>query len=180
MFPKHLLECSKTFHSQKLAATHGDLLWHMFTWELYGVDSVVCLNNKQLAAMLNFISECFSSDVPYQRGREKKKKRQKRLNSVIQFKFIFCCRCVLGRWVNLGLPSGIGFTNLAQLCLHFISSWYSKLNTHLKIMATEKGVSLNCSWLQCFVMLSSYSVNVCVPYPDYRCNFTACLLILKL
>lgn len=65
VFPKHLLECSKTFHSQRLAATHRDLLIHTLTWELPGADAVACLNNIQLSAMLNFISECFDNDVQY-------------------------------------------------------------------------------------------------------------------
>jgi len=65
VFPKHLLEHSKTFHSQRLAATHRDLLRHTLTWELPGADAVACLNNNQLSAMLNIISECFNNDVQY-------------------------------------------------------------------------------------------------------------------
>lgn len=65
VFPKHLLELSKTFHSQQLAATHRDLSRNMFTWELPGSGAVACLNNNQLSAVLNFISECFDNDVQY-------------------------------------------------------------------------------------------------------------------
>lgn len=65
VFPKHLLELSKTFHLKQLAATHRDLSRHMLTWELPGAGAVACLNNNQLSAMLNFISECFDNDVQY-------------------------------------------------------------------------------------------------------------------
>lgn len=37
----------------------------MFTWEIPGAGAVACLNNNQLSAMLNFISECFNNDVQY-------------------------------------------------------------------------------------------------------------------
>lgn len=71
MFPKHLLERSEAFHSQQLATTPRELLRHMLTWELSGADAEACLNNIQLSAMLNSISECFDNDVKYQRKRQK-------------------------------------------------------------------------------------------------------------
>lgn len=70
--------------------------------------------------MLNFISECFNNDVQYQKGGKEKDK--KAWIVLFSFNLFFT---IDGLWIG-GLIweylQAVGITNLAWLCLHFISA----------------------------------------------------------